>query len=750
MPALRWPPSTVNPDEWRAQWLAAFDKQKLTEAFFKEYRALFGILQADLAKQTKDLDWAHDYSLQFLNRCMFLYFIQRKRWLGNDPAFLKNFWSAYENAGQSPDTFYSRWLSVLFFEAFNNKFHGGHEEFPGAIRGILQLAPYLNGGLFDQNELDRKHSFQLSDQRFRQVLGFLERYNFTVNEDTPLDQEVAVDAEMLGRVYESLVNLSEGADERGDAGIFYTPRTEIDLMCRLSVVDHLANQLGGEWRSSLYDLVFAFSPDDKHKADQAMEHGNKWGEIDLLLSRVAAVDPACGSGSFLIGMLQVLDDLAERANRVLGRPETPYERRKRIIGQSLYGVDVMRWAVEVAELRLWLQLVIETDLQPAELKFRPLLPNLSFKVRCGDSLLQEVGGVNIGHRREAADIHPALKGRLTSLKGEKLKFFNNDKEARFKTRASLEKEEYDIFRDILESRLRDLGNQLRAKQGILSGKTTDMFGGEIDSIQGAERDEVDAQVEVLVADMERARTSMEALRRTKAPPFVWDVAFVEVFEGERQGFDIVIGNPPYVRQERISDPGMAREGVTVDNKRIYKDKLASSVYVAYPRFFGYNASSGSVRKKLDAKSDLYVYFYLHSLALLNPRGVLCFITSNSWLDVGYGADLQEFLLSECHVRMIVDNQSRRSFASADVNTAIALLSAPRARAGWALEAIVRFIQVKVPFEDILTPVVFAEIEGATLLKETPEYRVFPITQRALLEDGSRSSDDDDEISSKAV
>jgi hypothetical protein len=726
LPPLRWPDNTVAATDWRNQWLRAFDKQRLTEVFFKEYQALFTILQNDFSKQTKDTSWAHDYALQFLNRVMFLYFIQRKRWLDGDPDFLKTFWSAYGSAKQPPDTFFEKWLKVMFFEEFNNRFHGGHEQFPREIKKALQLAPYLNGGLFEENDLDRKHSFTINDERFLQVLTFLERYNFTVSEDTPLDQEVAVDAEMLGRVYESLVNLSKEADERGDAGIFYTPRTEIDLMCRLALVDHMANHIGEQCKALLYEAVFAFAPDDKRNADNRLERENLWVDIDALLQRIAVVDPACGSGSFLIGMLQALDDLSQRANRGLGRQETPYERRKRIIGQSLYGVDVMRWAVEVAELRLWLQLVIETDLQPAELKFRPLLPNLSFKVRCGDSLVQELGGINIGHIRGTADIPASLKGRLTRLKGEKLKYYNNDKDAKFRSREAIEKEEYDIFRDILEAREYELDNRLKKKQQQKPpDKTVEMFDDERHNTK------------------EKVRSALDALRHSKTAPFVWDVAFVEIFKGDRQGFDIVIGNPPYVRQENISDPQMPRDQVTTENKKEYKAKLAKSVYQTYSSFFGYKAGTDAISRKMNAKSDLYIYFYFHGLSLLNDKGTFCFITSNSWLDVGYGADLQEFLLNQCHVKMVLDNQSRRSFASAAVNTVIALFSPPSERREWGLERTARFIMFKVPFEQILSPVVFEEIEATAERKSTPEYRVFPIRQDRLLEDGCELPEDEE-------
>ena len=303
----------------------AFDVEKVTQEFFEEYKTVFSFLEKNLAERTQASEWAHDYSLQFLNRCMFLYFIQRKGWLGNDRDFLMSFWKNYQRSGQSKDSFVEDWLKVLFFESFNNKFHGGHSYFPDEIKEALSLAPYLNGGLFAENKLDHDHKAVISDSSFEKIFKFLERYNFTISEDSPLDKEVAVDPEMIGKVYESLVNVS-------DAGIFYTPRTEIDLMCRLSLVDHLANHLGEDKKELLNQLVFSLEPDEKPEADEAVARAGLWQSLDERLHNITVLDPACGSGSFLVGMLNILDDLQERANRQLGIAEPSYDRKKRIIG----------------------------------------------------------------------------------------------------------------------------------------------------------------------------------------------------------------------------------------------------------------------------------------------------------------------------------------------------------------------------------------------------------------------------------
>jgi hypothetical protein len=726
----------------------AFDVEIVTKQFFEEYKVVFGDLIDDLTHKTKDRGWAHNYALQFLNRIMFLYFIQRKRWLGEDTEFLRSFWEAYNRDFQPKDTFSERWLSVLFFEAFNNKFHGGHRHFPDKIKRSLAIAPYLNGGLFQENDLDRKPGIKISDFRFKQIFTFLERYNFTISEDSPLDKEVAVDPEMIGKVYESLVNVSVEVDERGDAGVFYTPRTEIDLMCRLSIVDNLTNHFGANHKNLLYEVIFALEPDEKADADKALSKANLWEEFDDRLRKITVLDPACGSGSFLVGMLYILNDLQHRASNQLNSIEPPYDRKKRIIGRSLYGVDVMDWACHVSELRLWLALIVDTEISIADLKIRkePLLPHFTFKIRCGDSLIQEVGGINIGHVKSSHDISSPLKKRIDKLKNEKFKFYNNDPSCQLRSTDEAMHQEFQIFRDILGDRQHDIEGKISKIQGdqkrFIGKKPHQQIGikGFSEARQQQEvldlkSTEHEKQIESLKSDLERINQARLALKNVKDIPFVWDVAFVEIFGGKNSGFDIVIGNPPYVRQENIANPNLPREEITTSNKKAYKNKLARSIYQAFPYFFQYNADSGSTGKKIDAKSDLYIYFYLHGLSLLNPKGSFCFITSNSWLDVGYGTRLQEFLLKQCHVKMVIDNQAKRSFASADVNTVIVLLSSPHMNSAEKLNHISRFVMLKQPFEHILSPVIFEEIEAAKERKSIAEYRINPVTQKELLDNG---------------
>ena len=735
-------PELLTPLQITKQHDAAFDVDAVTAQFFAAYQRVFKNLQTELETQTADKKWAHDAAQQFLSRCLFLYFIQRKRWLGNDTDFLRTFWQAYQNATQPADTFVAKWLNILFFKAFNNRFHGGYRYFPDDIRETLQHAPYLNGGLFRENEWDTEYATTIPDALWRDIFQFFEGYNFTIAEDTPLEQEVAVDPEMIGKVYESLVSVSAETDERGDAGIFYTPRIEIDMMCRLALVDNLANNIGEAHKHRLYAALLTFDEAEKEEADARLTE--QWGAISAHLDRITVLDPACGSGSFLVGMLHILDDLGERAARHLGDAATSrFERRKAIIGRNLYGVDVMPWACKVAELRLWLALIIETEISTAELQVRdePLLPDFSFNIRHGDSLVQDIGGMNLAQTRALGSGVPGdIKRKITTLQTEKLKFYHNERERTYREKADVQRAENLLFRDILAAYETQLPRQIQTTRELLKALSAEQL--MLSEIGGPDESQLDALTRQKQAELARheenlaqVKRALGALKTNTPPPFVWDIAFVEIFNQDG-GFDIVIENPPYVRHESIADPTLPRTEVTTENKKAYKAKLARAVYQAFPEFFGYQPLKDKVRHKLDAKNDLYVYFYFHGLSLLNPQGTFCTITSNSWLDVGYGKNLQEFLLKQCHLKMVLENSAKRSFASADINTVICLISAPDESHHAGLQHMTQFVNFTEAFEAILDPIIFYEIEIASERVRTPEHRIYPILQKSLLDTGT--------------
>ena len=727
----------------------AFNVEAVTEAFFEDYKGIFRQLQDELYQQTYDAKWSHDCAQQFLSRCLFLYFVQRKRWLGGDTDFLYTFWEAYRRSSEPTDTFVKKWLNVLFFEAFNNRACGGYRYFPTKIREILQFAPYLNGGLFRKNDLDTDYLVNVADDLWEKIFGFFEGYNFTIAEDTPFDQEVAVDPEMIGKVYESLVSVED--EERGDAGIFYTPRVEIDLMCRLALVDNLANHIGTEDDKHLfYEALFAFEPGEKTEADKKLDDANLWEDVHKHLTDITVLDPACGSGSFLVGMLHVLDDLHERVEPYIRvEAASRFERRKALIGKNLYGVDVKQWTCKVAELRLWLALIIDADIPEAELSVRtePLLPNFSFNIRHGDSIVQDVGGMNLAQTRAiGSGVSSDMQRKIKNHQTEKRKFYNSVEDRKYIEESDLEAAEQGLFRELLQSYEIRLSKNIRATEAWLEDPAEQLTLGGMSVPEDRQLDfetlQKQQELKQYKENRRQVKRASEVLSSDTTSPFVWDIAFVEIFS-QRKGFDIIIENPPYVRQQKIRNPAIPRSETTKTNKKAYKAKLARSVYQAFPEFFGYQAHKdtkpqnpeSAVKNVIDAQSDYYIYFYFHGLFLLNPKGTFCAVTSNSWLDAAYGKNLKEFLLKGCHHKLTLDNSVKRSFKGVDVNTVICLTSAPYKRLGPGLQQTSRFVNFNVPFESILHPVIFYEIETTTGNVSTPEHYIRPFSQEVIFANG---------------
>jgi methylase of polypeptide subunit release factors len=723
---------TGDEENWRdiwKRWKDAFSVEKVTDSFFEDYKNAFFELRQTFEKQNISVKQSHELSQQFLNRLMFLYFISKKRWLNNDPKFIKWYWERYKaekrNSTVKQDTFYEQWLQVLFLQAFNNQY--SHPQyFPKDIHKILAEAPYLNGGLFKRNDLDEL-SFSIKDSLFETILSFFEKYNFTIREEEPLDVEVAVDPQMIGYVYESLSNVAEEIYERQDLGIFYTPTIEVDFMCRRAMVEYLSNQLTELSKEWIYRLLF--DEDKKTVIDQLIKQ-KLWYRLEEVLDNIAVVDPACGSGAFLVGMLHVLTELYRLIYSFINREMTEFELKKKVIGTSLYGVDVMPWAVHSAELRLWLQLIIEEDIPVEQRKLFPLLPNLTLKLRVGDSLVQEMGGISL-HVRDRK-LTSTLKRKLLSLKSEKEKYYNNEPSAKFKTDKALLHEECRIFGEIIDERIFLLKKERDEVYKIQTGLYEQPRAGDIRS---------EKEKSVLSIEIESLINLKNRLQTPEQKPFIWDIDFAEIF-GDKGGFDIVIGNPPYIRQEKIAPPNTLRAEVTLEDKREYKDKLLRSIQVHYPFV-----------KKIDKKSDYYIYFYFHGLSLLNEKGIFCFITSNSWLDVGYGKDLQEFLLKYCHVKAIYDNEAKRSFEHADVNTIIALFGPPQISKGgndWpVLKEMTRFVMFKKPFGEAVNTKNLLNIEKADSIHKTESYRVYPVKQETLLEEGWEQREEEEEVTESA-
>jgi type I restriction-modification system DNA methylase subunit len=371
----------------------AFSVEKLSKEFFKQYKDTYeDFVQFLTGKRYKksgnkyaeqvvtepnyqlrilfdnNEKQARDFCKRMMGRIVFLYFIQKKGWLaveqnckwgeGNMNYMVDLFTnSKYQN------NFYSAELVPLFFKTLNN---------PDSENTNSRLRfPYLNGGLFDDGQ-DKKHNkLQLPEDIFNNLFSTFNNYNFTVHEDAPDEHTVAVDPEMLGHIFENLL------EDNKDKGAFYTPKEIVHYMCQQSLVEHIASTLNNPDKIIIEKLIQQV---ELLPAEENWAKHNAYAIIDVL-EKVRICDPAIGSGAFPMGLLQEIFNLMVVLHNYKGwGKKNEAEIKKHIIQESIYGVDIDAGAVDIARLRFWLSLVVDEE-QPQP------LPNLDFKIMQGNSLL---------------------------------------------------------------------------------------------------------------------------------------------------------------------------------------------------------------------------------------------------------------------------------------------------------------------------------------------------------------------------
>ncbi|MBI5670663.1 MAG: Eco57I restriction-modification methylase domain-containing protein [Chloroflexi bacterium] len=613
----------------------AFNVNTVTNRFYREYKTYYDRAR-DAAVQYNpgirefyDADKLHAFTQRLLGRLMFLYFLQRKGWLGGRQKFLTEQYretmrrhAGEINEGES-SYYYREVLEPLFFDTLNAKRPDNVTRWQG-----LRI-PYLNGGLFDHDR-DPQGIITLPDALFdpnsdQGVLAFFNRYNFTVADDTPLEQDVAVDPEMLGKVFE---NMLEERD-RGQSGSFYTPRAIVSYMCQ----EALAGYLEESANVSREAVRAIFDPDTPSPltAEEAQR-------VNAALDTLTVLDPAVGSGSFLIGMMGEIIRLRTACAGAIGQDVTPAlvaDWKERIIRDTLYGVDIKPEAIEIAQLRLWLALVVDQTLEQA----RPL-PNLDYRLMAGNSLIETVDGQPIlgelaarmlqtqGGTAEWEQVNDQLKLFDPNPVQSKMMLFESDRESlalpelreRFfraspEERKKLREEIAALERRIVFAGLKERGE---AYQTIINGlgKMAAQTGGRLKPADKRKLEDATARLK-RITDVEEELKKPDGRR----PFFLYRLHFSEVFAA-KGGFDIVIANPPYVRGELLADQ---------------KPELK----VSYPDVYAGTA-------------DLYVYFFARAYDLLRPAGQLSFITSNKYLRANYGKGLRRFLSENVHLNAIMD------------------------------------------------------------------------------------------------
>jgi len=653
----------------------AFRVKPVTEQFYEDYKNAFDTLYDELIATELEIEEAHRYAHLTLNRLMFFYYLQKKGWLAGRKDFVRWFHDQYEASDES-ERFHEKWLSTLFFEGMNQPAGSAIEaDLPDNVENTVAELPEMNGGLFQPTDEDETEIF-LSDSSLNSVIrGFLDQYNFTVTEESPYDIDVAVDPAMLGKIYESLI----AEQERGEAGIFYTPRVEVDLMCRMALYEQFcehANELDAEGKKRIAEFIFT------EPQDWDAEGTGETEKLENILHELRIVDPACGSGAFLVGMKQVLTELYRKIGTIPN-----YQLKEQIINENLYGVDIKDWAVRVAEFRLWLSLVEGEEEIPDQ---RPVLPNFSFKLKVGDSLVQKLDGEFVSLDALTRRLDGDTGDLLAALKELKREHFEGEADRK----EEIEEKQVELLRHHIDGLIDNLSQD--SSQQTLFGETKD--------------DEIDKDTKERIEELEQTRAAID--EAGDASFFMWDIDFSDVMvEG---GFDVVIGNPPYVRQREIIDQSIHPDRLEqMDSDEVktlksqYKDDLVRYVEETF-EISPYK------------RSDLYVYFFFKGLDVLQDGGSLVYITSNSWLDVNYGQRLQEGLLKFSNIKCILDNRASPIFDEADVNTVIT--SAQRTAQSKTLSGETSFVTFYDYYENIVQTDVMEEVFIGNRETSTIEYR----------------------------
>ena len=438
--------------------------------------------------------------------------------------------------------------------------------------------PYLNGGLFERDEEDEPESRFPADY-FKRLFQFFSEYNFTIDENDPNDAEVGVDPEMLGKIFENLL------EDNKDKGAFYTPKEIVRYMCQESLIAYLETNT-----SVAKDKIrkFVLSPED----GVADIPDNKKPKLLTTLEEVKICDPAIGSGAFPMGLL---NELLHCREVLSGERYDRAEIKKSIIQNNIYGVDIEKGAVDIARLRFWLSIVVDEE-TPSP------LPNLDYKIMQGNSLIESFMGVDLSKL--------TYEKEYKKDKGEIL-LFDDEKNRLQKTVSHLLSSYYSCS---------DHGRKVKLQQDI--------------------SDTINKQLEAQAYDpviLGKLKTINLAENKKF---FLWHTWFSDVFSRpSKEGFDIVIGNPPY--------------GANIDD-------LVSLYEELYP-----NTSHGY--------KDIYKYFYDFGLSICKNNGVVCYITPNTFLRQPRYGDLRRVLL-EFNILQILD-LGENIFEDAVVPVAICLCKA---------------------------------------------------------------------------
>lgn len=519
-----------------------------------------------------------DYVKKLMGRLVFIQFLQKKGWMGclageawknGDSEFVQNL---FANTPYK-ETFVDDVLEPLFND-INTKRPGDLTSSPHV--GVNIKIPYLNGGLFENDDYDSTN-FPLPAKYMKSMLDFFASYNFTIDENDPDDAEIGVDPEMLGRIFENLL------EDNKDKGAFYTPKEIVQYMCRESLIAYLQTDISEDAvKDSIRQFVTSY---DVSPLDNELKQ-----TIDKKLKEVKICDPAIGSGAFPMGLLRELYACRKAIEGI--DDETAVGIKTHIIQNNIYGVDIEKGAVDIARLRFWLALIVDEQNPHA-------LPNMDFKIMQGNSLLEQYEGVDLS----GMSLNEQLKKKSRSKKQEAWQ-----QTFAFDERIALDNIQHAIHEYYLTD---DHTTKINLRSAINENVRSYIL-----NLKGCTSD---------------IQQKLENLPIPNDQFFLWHIYFKDVFD--KGGFDIVIGNPPYINAIEL------------------KKQLGSEKYQQLKKCF--TTAKGA--------TDFYVYFFEKGLNLLSDKGCLCYITPNKYLCANYAVEFRRLLIKETQIISFWDVSNTQCF-----------------------------------------------------------------------------------------
>lgn len=606
----------------------AFSVERLNKDFFAGYKAQY----SKFLKLLDDTKQNRDYVKKLLGRLVFLQFLQKKGWMGvpasrpdwegGDKNYLSHLIEHYEGNNR----LLSDILEVLFFNTLNEKREG---DIADARLGENIKIPYLNGGLFEKDNID-KLDIDFPYSYFKELMDFFSMYNFTVDENDPDDSEVGIDPEMLGHIFENLL------EDNKDKGAFYTPKEIVQYMCRQSVIQYLkTHEPNEQYAEPIEHLI------NDGIVMPILQTKSVASRLIQLLKDVKVCDPAIGSGAFPMGILYVLyhtiHHLQSHAepNKSFDSTQTKLD----IIQNNIFGVDIEQGAVDIARLRFWLALVVDAE-KPQS------LPNLDYKITCGNSLLNRyaiespIESVFVEYNKGKNGNEKMTLSKYKNLVNDYTNTSNHQTKAFFRQTIEMIKK---AFKTELSKQEKEHISNLRGR--IITLETPLLLGERTKQ----EKAELKKLKEKLVLK-EKFQTNI-INNKLYENAFEWRFEFPQMLDnnGNFVGFDIVIGNPPY---NELRD-------LELDMQRVLKDSMF------------YESAKGG-------RLNMYQFFYPLSITIAANHGIITLITQNSVLAEDTALENRKLLFSQTDIISIDsfperDDRNLRVFESAKMSVCICIL-----------------------------------------------------------------------------